>query len=223
MKEKILIVEDEKKISRFIELQLRHEGYDTETAFDGREALDKIGNYEYDLILLDIMIPRMNGIELCRKVRTFSEVPIIMLTAKDEVTDKVIGLELGADDYITKPFITEELVARIRARLRKKASKLDSEKIKIEELEIDISKHQVLRSGKVIDLSKTEFELLEYLARNKGIVLSRDKILNKVWGYDYFGNDNILDVYIKYLRDKVDKPFSKKLIETVRGIGFTIK
>lgn len=223
--DKILIVEDEKKISRFIELQLKHEGYEVDTVFDGTEALTKIKNGNYDLILLDIMIPRVNGIEVCRRVREYSNVPIIMVTAKDEMTDKVIGLDLGANDYITKPFEIDELLARIRVQFRNK--NVDSKKgdniLEAEDLIINLDNYTVERNKKEIILSKKEFELLEYIVRNKGIVLTRDKILNNVWGYDYFGNDNVLDVHMKHLRDKVDKPFEKKLIVTVRGIGFTIK
>lgn len=223
--DKILIVEDEKKISRFMELQLRHEGYDIKTAFDGKEALTKIKNRNYDLILLDIMIPRVNGIEVCRRVREYSNIPIIMVTAKDEMTDKVIGLDLGANDYITKPFEIDELLARIRVQLRNKTtnSKKEENILDVEDLIINLDTYIVKRNKKEINLSKKEFELLEYLVMNKGIVLTRDKILNNVWGYDYFGNDNVLDVHMKHLRDKVDKPFEKKLIKTVRGVGFTIK
>ncbi|BDU49931.1 response regulator transcription factor [Haliovirga abyssi] len=223
--EKILIVEDEKRISRFIELQLKHEGYKIDSAFDGREALDKIKNGDYDLVLLDIMIPKINGIEVCRRVREYSNIPIIMVTAKDEMTDKVIGLDLGANDYITKPFEIEELLARIRVQLRGKTSggKTEGNILKAEDLIMNIEQCIVKRGEIEIELSKKEFELLEYLLINKGIVATRDKILNNVWGYDYFGNDNILDVHIKHLRDKIDKPFEKKLIKTVRGFGFTIK
>ena len=223
--EKILIVEDEKKISRFIELQLKHEGYEIDMAFDGEEALEKIKNQNYDLILLDIMIPRVNGIEVCRRVRKDSTTPIIMVTAKDEMTDKVIGLDLGANDYITKPFEIEELLARIRVQLRNENNNTKKEEniLKVEDLIVNLDSYIVERKGKEIDLSKKEFELLEYLLINKGIVLTRDKILNNVWGYNYFGNDNILDVHMKHLRDKMDKPFEKKLIKTVRGVGFTIK
>jgi len=223
--DKILIVEDEKKISRFIELQLKHEGYEIDMAFDGEEALEKIKNQNYDLILLDIMIPRVNGIEVCRRVRKDSTTPIIMVTAKDEMTDKVIGLDLGANDYITKPFEIEELLARIRVQLRNENNNTKKEEniLKVEDLIVNLDSYIVERKGKEIDLSKKEFELLEYLLINKGIVLTRDKILNNVWGYNYFGNDNILDVHMKHLRDKMDKPFEKKLIKTVRGVGFTIK
>jgi DNA-binding response OmpR family regulator len=221
--ERILIVEDEVKISRLIELQLKHEGYVTDTAFDGAEGLSKIEKNNYDLVLLDLMLPRIDGIEVCNRVRKFSDIPIIMLTAKDDVRDKVSGLDTGADDYLTKPFVFEELSARIRANLRKQRKDKSKEIIKVNDLMLNKETFEVTRDGKIVELSKTEFDLLYLLMENKGIVLTREKILNRIWGYDYFGSDNILDVYIKYLRDKVDKPFDKKLIKTVRGVGYTIK
>lgn len=221
--ERILIVEDEVKISRLIELQLKHEGFITDTAFDGSEGLSKIEKNNYDLVLLDLMLPRIDGIEVCNRVRQFSDIPIIMLTAKDDVRDKVSGLDTGADDYLTKPFVFEELSARIRANLRKQRKDKSKEIIKVNDLMLNKETFEVTRDGKIVELSKTEFDLLYLLMENKGIVLTREKILNRIWGYDYFGSDNILDVYIKYLRDKVDKPFDKKLIKTVRGVGYTIK
>ncbi len=223
MENKILIVEDDQKIARIVELQLQHSGYKVEKAFDGETAFQKIKTASYDLVLLDIMIPKINGLELCRKIRTFSQVPIIMLTAKDDVTDKIIGLDFGANDYVTKPFDMEELLARVRVQLRATVKEEDHPQIKIEDLEICLSTYEVSRGGKPINLTKREFDLLVFLAENRGIVLSREKILEKVWGYDYFGNDNVLDVYIKYIRDKIDKPFHIKLIETVRGVGYVIR
>ncbi|MBZ4683137.1 MAG: hypothetical protein PWP46_500 [Fusobacteriaceae bacterium] len=222
-KEKILIVEDDIKISRIIELQLKHEGYNTDVAFDGIEAIKKIENNNYDLILLDLMIPKMSGMEVCQKTREISDVPIIMVTAKDEINDKVKGLDTGADDYLTKPFEFKELSARIRANLRKVRKEKSKEIVKVNDLILNKETFEVFRGGKKLDLSRTEYDLLYLLMENKGIVLTREKILNKIWGYDYYGSDNILDVYIKYLRDKVDKPFEKKLIQTVRGVGYIIK
>lgn len=220
MAKRILVVEDDRKIARIIELQLKHGGYDIQMTYDGMEAKNLFEINSYDLILLDIMLPKINGLELCRRIRGKSHVPIIMLTAKDDLTDKVIGLDFGANDYITKPFEMEELLARIRVQLRDNETK---EIIVIDDMEINIVTLQVKRGGKNIELSKKEFELLSFLAQNRGIVLKRERILEKVWGYEYFGSDNILDVYIKYVRDKIDKLFDKKLIETVRGVGYVIR
>lgn len=221
---KILIVEDDTKMARFIELQLVHQQYMVEIANDGRTAINMVKENSYDLIILDIMLPGIDGIEVCKRVRTFSDIPIIMLTAKDDITDKIEGLDVGADDYLTKPFIFEELAARIRSNLRKMDKFKNNEPIlKVKDLEMNQDTYEVRRSGILIELSKTEFELLQFLLINKGIVLTREKILTKIWNYSYEGNDNILDVYIKYLRDKVDKPFKEKLIKTIRGIGYTIK
>ncbi len=223
MKNKILVVEDDRKITRIIELQLKHSGYDVEIAYDGEEAQKLYNENRFDLILLDIMLPKVNGLEICRQIREKSQIPIIMLTAKDDVTDKVIGLDFGANDYITKPFEMQELLARIRVQLRQKSENHKTNILQVEDLVINIDTYKVMRSNKSIELSKTEFELLTLLVRNRGIVLRREKILEKVWGYDYFGGDNVLDVYIKYVRDKVDKPFDKKLIKTVRGVGYVIR
>ncbi|BCS82167.1 response regulator transcription factor [Anaerocellum diazotrophicum] len=218
---KILIIEDEKQIARFIELELKHEGYDVYVCYDGIEGLKKVEEIHPDLILLDIMLPGINGIEVCRKVRQYSNVPIIMVTAKDDIPDKVMGLDSGADDYVTKPFAIEELLARIRAALRKsKQLNIIREVLTIADLTIDTSKRIVKRAGKIIELTKREYDLLEYLVRNKGIVLTREQILENVWGYNYMGDTNVVDVYIRYLRSKVDEGFKTKLIHTVRGVGY---
>lgn len=222
MSKKILVVEDDQKIARIIELQLKHGGYEVQVAYDGLQAKNLFISNIYDLILLDIMIPKINGLELCRRIREKSHIPIIMLTAKDDLTDKVVGLDFGANDYITKPFEMEELLARIRVQLRNNTKQKKSNII-IEDMIINLDTLQVKRGERNIELSKTEFELLSFLACNRGIVARRERILEKVWGYDYFGNDNVLDVYIKYVRDKIDKPFNKKLIETVRGVGYVIR
>lgn len=223
-KAKILIIEDEKQIARFLELELRHEGYGVNIEYDGREGLRSVEEDEPDLVLLDIMLPGINGMEVCRRIRQFSEVPVIMLTARDETTDKVMGLDIGADDYITKPFAIEELLARIRAALRKK-SQLDrpQKNLFAGDLRIDTSKRRIIRSDEEIELTKKEYDLLEYLLKNKGIVLTRDKILENVWGYDFAGDTNIVDVYIRYLRSKVDDPYNIKLIYTVRGVGYMLR
>lgn len=220
---KILVIEDEESIASFIQLELNHEGYIADVAFDGIEGLNKVKKNTYDLIVLDIMLPGINGIEVCRKVRQFSDIPIIMLTAKDDVSDKITGLDMGADDYMTKPFIIDELFARIRANLRRKNDENGKSILKAKDLIMDLDKHQVTRSGRHIELRKKEYDLLEYLLINKEIVINRDQILEKVWGYEYFGDTNVVDVNIRYLRSKVDDPFEDKLIQTVRGVGYTIR
>lgn len=221
---RILIVEDEKQIARFLELELQHEGYTVDVKYDGRDGLKAVEQSEPDLVLLDIMLPGINGMEVCRRIRQFSEVPVIMLTAKDETTDKVMGLDLGANDYITKPFVIEELLARIRVALRKKdSSPKPVRNLVIGDLTMDISKHHVIRGNQVIDLTKREYDLLEYLIRNKGIALSREQILENAWGFDYMGDTNVVDVYIRYLRSKIDESHETKLIHTIRGVGYIMK
>lgn len=221
---KILIVEDEKKIARFLELELDHEGYLVDLAHDGREGLARVQEKKYDLILLDIMLPGLNGIEVCRRIRQFSSLPIIMLTAKDDVADRVTGLDIGADDYITKPFAIEEILARIRAILRRTRDPwVTASKLQVSNLIMDLSSHQVTRGGQAIQLTKREFDLLEYFLKNTGLVLSRDTLLEAIWGYEYEIDSNILDVYIRYLRSKIDDQFDKKLLHTVRGFGYTLK
>lgn len=193
-------------------------------AYDGLGGLRKVVEYVPDLILLDIMLPEIDGLEVCRKIRQFSEVPIIMLTARDETPDMVMGLDIGADDYVTKPFIIEVLFARIRAQLRKRSQPAHNSKVLIAgDLRMDLQRHQVFRGNEAIELTKKEYDLLEYLLMNKGIVLTRDQILEKVWGYDYAGDTNIVDVYIRYLRSKLDETYENKLIQTVRGVGYIIR
>ena len=224
-KMKILIIEDEKPIARFLELELSHEGYRVEIAYDGRSGLEKaVADDQYSLILLDIMLPGINGIEVLRRIRQTISKPIIMLTALDEITDKVMGLDTGADDYITKPFVIEELLARIRAALRKNSlSKDDAALLKISDLELDIPRHAAQRANQAIELTKREYDLLEYLLRNEGLALTRNQIIDKVWGFDYVGDTNVVDVYIRYLRSKVDDGYDKKLIQTIRGVGYCIR
>ncbi len=222
--EKILVVEDEVKIARFLELELKYEGYIVEQANDGRKGLEKALNGDYDLILLDVMLPGLNGMEVCRRIRQVSEVPIIMLTAKDETIDIVMGLDTGADDYITKPFAIEELLARIRVTLkRKKIEDKSSKVLSIKGLNLDLNKHMVTCNGEDIDLTKTEFDLLKYLMENQNIALTREQILDKVWGFDYAGDTNVVDVYIRYLRTKIDNKYNKKFIYTIRGVGYRLK
>jgi len=223
--EKILIVEDELKISRIIDLQLKYAGYETDLAYNGAEAIEKANRNTYDLILLDVMMPVIDGLTACNAIKKLHpDLKIIMLTAKDDMQDVINGLDSGADDYVTKPFQFEELLARIRANMRKKAPPATSEDILIvDDVLIDLLKYEVTRAGKQIDLSKTEFDLLKHLFINRGIVLTREQILNKVWGYDYYGNLNIVDVYIKYLRDKIDRDYDKKIIHTIRGRGYIVR
>jgi two-component system, OmpR family, response regulator ArlR len=224
MAQKILIVEDEIKIARFLELELGHEGYTVDQAHDGREGLNKALSNQYDLIVLDIMLPSVNGIEVLRKIRQNSEIPIILLTAKDEVMDKVIGLDMGADDYITKPFAIEELLARIRTALKRKMQKVELPKaLAIGALKLDPDKHSVTFENELLDLTKREFDLLRHLIENRNIVSTRDRLLEEVWGYDYVGDTNIVDVYIRYLRSKIDEKYNIKLIHTIRGVGYIMK
>ncbi len=222
---KILIVEDEVKIARFLELELKHEGYEVELAGDGRLGLEKALKNNVDLIVLDIMLPGLSGIEVCRRVRLESHVPIIMLTAKDDVTDKVAGLDMGADDYMTKPFAIEELLARIRVALNRNSKKEENkmEVLQIGELKLNIKSHSAFYKEEELVLTKKEYELLEYLIRNKNVALTREQLLNNVWDYEYFGDTNVVDVYIRYLRQKIDEKYGIRLISTVRGLGYIIK
>ena len=225
-KEKVLIVEDETKLARFVELELKHEGYEVFVANDGRSGIESYFEHEPDIILLDLMLPQLNGIEVCRRIRKESNVPIIMLTAKGEVMDKVLGLDNGADDYITKPFAIEEVLARIIVALRHTTinNKENDEKIlTLKDLTVDLQKHGVKYKNEEIELTKREFELLVYLLQNKNIVITRNQILNQVWGYDYIGETNVVDVYIRYLRTKIDDKFGVKLIHTIRGVGYFAK
>ncbi|CAM3496388.1 response regulator transcription factor [Pseudostreptobacillus hongkongensis] len=224
MREKILIIEDDVKIAKLLETELKFEGFDVDIKNDGKEGLLTAKYNHFDLILLDVMLPKMNGFEVCKRIREDSDVPIIFLTAKDQVTDKVISFDYGADDYITKPFSFDELFARIKALLRRANKKTEKKEDFIyEDLRISYTAYEVFRGDVQIPLSKKEFDLLDYLVLNKGIVLNRDNILEEVWGFDQIGNNNILDLYIKYLRDKIDKPFERKFIQTKRGIGFVFK
>jgi two-component system response regulator ArlR len=218
----ILLIEDEQKIARFVELELTHEGYEVIKAEDGRKGLELAEKGGWDLLLLDIMLPGLNGLEVLRRLRKSSDLPVIMLTARDAVMDKVTGLDMGADDYITKPFSIEELLARIRSALRKKqGSALPM--LTIGTLQMDIARHLVTCKGEVVDLTGREFALLQMLMENQSIVLSREILMEKVWGYDFVGETNIVDVYIRYLRGKIDEAFHVKLLHTVRGVGYTLR
>ncbi len=217
---KILVVEDDAAISRVLQLELEHEGYEVDAARDGLEGLEKALK-EPDLVILDLMLPRMDGIEVTKRLRAKSDVPIIMLTAKDRVPDRVAGLDVGADDYLTKPFSTEELLARVRARLRQRHPK--SNKIEYRDVVMDRDRREVMRGGKPIALTAKEYALLEYLLLHRNKVHTRDELFNGVWGSDFLGDSNLIDVYIRYLRGKIDEGFDDKLISTVRGVGYTIK
>jgi len=225
MANRILIIEDEEKIARFVELELKHEGNEVEKAFDGREGLEKALSGCYDLILLDVMLPGLNGLEVLRRFRMEKDTPVIMLTARDAVMDKVSGLDAGADDYITKPFAIEELLARIRVALKKRVpmAVAPTNTLSIKGVTLDEDRYEVTVNGETVELTNREFELLRMLMKNKNIVLDREKLMNEVCGYDYMGETNIIDVYIRYLRTKIDDHYGIKLIHTVRGVGYVIK
>jgi DNA-binding response OmpR family regulator len=224
MQGQILIVEDEEKIARILQLELQHEGYDVKLSYDGKTALQYGLEEAWDLILLDVMLPEISGLEVLRRIRQEgSQVPIILLTARNAVPDKVSGLDLGANDYITKPFATEELLARIRNMLR--MNQLQEETLTsyfVDNLTIHHKSRQVNRDDRAIELTPREYDLLLYLVQHKDEVLTREQILSDVWGYDYIGDTNVVDVYIRYLRQKVDKGFSNKLIRTSRGVGYVL-
>ena len=257
----ILVVEDEEKLARFVELELKHEDYQVDKALDGRTALDMALANDYDLILLDIMLPELNGLEVLRRLHREKNTPVILLTARDAVMDKVSGLDAGAVDYITKPFAIEELLARIRAALKLHAAsignvaaggavnrtgaegagqmnsnsaaaevnssvvcgKVSDDLYRWNKLELDIPKHSVKYDGHSIELTNREFIMLQVLLENMDIVLSRDTLLERVCGYDYLGETNVIDVYVRYLRSKIDEVYNVKMIQTVRGVGYVIK
>lgn len=221
---RILIVEDEKKIARFLELELQHEGYEVDTAGDGRTGLDKALTWKPDLLILDLMLPELSGIEVCRRLRHESDVPIIMLTAKDDVSDKVMGLDMGADDYMTKPFAIEELLARIRVALKKRRAGANeapqADSIICGQLRLDPGSYSVTFGSTPVPLTKKEFDLLHYLMEHRGQAVTRDALLSDVWGFDFAGDTNVVDVYIRYLRHKIDEPFGVKTIHTIRAVGY---
>ena len=221
MKERILIVEDEEKLARFVELELSYEGYEIQKAADGRTGLELAASGNFDLILLDVMLPGLNGLEVLRRLRRSTCVPVILLTARDAVMDKVTGLDSGADDYVTKPFAIEELLARIRVTLRR--NRPEQGESKVDRLCLDPAKHIVRMDDVELNLTKREFDLLQLLMENKGIVLTRDVLLQRVWGYDYQGETNTVDVYIRFLRQKIDEAFDVKYIHTIRGVGYVLR
>ena len=220
---RILIAEDQKDLNKILVKKLTAEGYSVDNCFDGEEALDFLAMAQYDGVILDIMMPKMDGLEVVKHMRASGNpTPVLFLTARDSVEDKVRGLDLGANDYLVKPFSFEELMARVRAMTRKTAS-TNSPAYEAADLRLDTSSHSVTRSGINIKLSAKEFALLEYLLRNKGQVLSREKIENSLWNFDYEGGTNAVDVYIRYLRKKIDEDFSPRLIHTVRGVGYVLR
>jgi DNA-binding response OmpR family regulator len=217
---RILIIEDEKDIVRFLDLELQHEGYETECAYDGRNGLNMALERDYGIILLDVMLPGLNGIEVLRRLRQVKPVPVILLTARDAVMDKVTGLDTGANDYITKPFHIEELLARVRVLTR---SEQMASEMKVCDLIHSPLSHRIARGGVELQLTNKEYDLLAYFMRNHDIVLTREQLLKEVWGYEYFGDSNIVDVYVRYVRAKVNKGFSNKHIETIRGTGYVLR
>ena len=220
---KILVVEDERDLNRIITKHLKKNNYSVDRCFDGQEALDFISYSEYDLIITDIMMPNVDGYEFIDKLRANkNNTPVIMLTAKDTLEDKIVGLDSGADDYIVKPFEFDKLLARIRVLMRRNYG-LATNIIQIEEVTLDLAKKQVTKSGEIIDLTGKEYEVLEYLMKNKGSILSRDQILNHVWDYEYEGASNIVDVIIKNIRKKLDRGEGNTIIYTKRGLGYFVK
>lgn len=227
-KQRILIIEDEKNLARFVDLELQHEGYETMICYDGRSGLEAALNEDWDVILLDLMLPQLNGLEVCRRIRPIKDTPIIIMTARDSVMDRVSGLDQGADDYIVKPFAIEELLARLRALFRR----IDTEEeqrnanqptVKYRDLTIEKANRIVKRGNEVIDLTKREYELLLYLMENLNMVKSREVLLDKVWGYKSEVETNVVDVYIRYLRNKIDVPGQDSHIQTVRGTGYVMR
>jgi DNA-binding response OmpR family regulator len=225
MSARILLVEDEVKLARFIELELTSEGYQVSVAHDGMEGLTLAREMNPDLAILDWMLPGMTGVEICRRLRsTGSSIPVILLTAKDEIGDRVAGLDAGADDYVVKPFSIEELLARIRARLRGvAASERDGAVLRFQDLKLNPLTREVHRGDRAIELTAKEFDLLEYLLSHPRQVFTKNQILENVWGYDFMGDSNIIEVYIRYLRLKLEEKGEKRLVHTVRGVGYALR
>jgi two-component system response regulator MprA len=222
MLERILIVEDEPAIADFMRRGLLQEDYRVEVAYDGQAGLDRARKNAPDLVILDIMLPGMDGLEVCRQLREFSDVPIIMVTAKDAVPDRVAGLEAGADDYLVKPFALDELLARVRALLRRYRSR-SGEELRFADLRLNPATREVYRGNRRIDLTAREYELLELFMRHPRQVLSRDTIYDHVWGYDFGGESNVIEVYIRYLRSKLEAGGEPRLIQTIRGVGYALR
>lgn len=224
MAQKILLVEDDTKIARFIELELVHEGYEVVKSFDGREGLSLAEQGQFDLMLLDIMLPGLNGLEVLRRLRRTSDLPVIMLTARDAVMDKVSGLDSGADDYITKPFAIEELLARIRVVFKQRSGgQKQTRRMSVKGVTIDLDRYEVTCQGQIVELNHREYELVRVLMENKNLVMNRQQLMDSVCGYDYMGETNIIDVYVRHIRSKIDDRFGIKFITTVRGVGYAVK
>ena len=218
---KILVIEDEENIASFIKMELTYEGYEVENCYDGKVGLHKALSEDYHLVLLDLMLPTLNGIEICRRIRKLKTTPIIMLTARDSVMDKVSGFQMGADDYAVKPFAIEELIARIEAILRRSSNNIENQNVmEFKDIIINIESRTVECNGKLINLTTKEYELLVYLVKNQNKVLTRDYLIENIWGYDYDGENNIVDVYIRHLRSKLQ---NYDYIQTVRGIGYVVR
>ncbi|WP_277668787.1 response regulator transcription factor [Caproiciproducens galactitolivorans] len=220
--QKVLIIDDDKNSVRFLELELNHEGYIVEKEYDGFSGLERALTEKFDIILLDIMLPSMDGMEVLRRFRNASKTPVIMLTAKDAVADKVSGLDGGANDYLTKPFAIEELLARMRLALKKAEPPEPPQILTAGKLVVDVAKRSVSYAGEPIYLTKREFDLLFYLLKNHDMVCSRDRLMEQVWGYNFKGKTNLVDVYIRYLRNKIDYRYHVELIRTIRGVGYII-
>ncbi len=222
MEEKILIVDDDQNICELLRLYLEKEGFKTILAFDGQQAIDYAKNYEPDLVLLDIMLPKSDGWQVCREIRKWSQMPIIMLTAKGETFDKILGLELGADDYVTKPFDTKEVIARIKAVLRRVGSgdKPDLLEVKYDKLRINLTNYELVVDGKTIDTPPKELELIYHLASNPNRVYTRDQLLDEVWGFDYYGDSRTVDVHVKRIREKLENISDEWTLKTVWGVGY---
>ncbi|EEX75878.1 response regulator transcription factor [Leptotrichia hofstadii] len=220
---RLLVVEDEKKLNELITKKLKKEYYGVDSCFDGEEAVRYVEGTEYDAIILDIMLPKLDGFEVIKRIRAKkNKVPILLLTARDNIDDKVKGLDYGADDYLVKPFIFEELMARIRVLLRRNSGNADNV-VTIANLKVDLDAKTVFRDDLLIKLSGREYSILEYLIRNKGKILSRERIEDHIWNYDYEGGTNVIDVYIRYLRKKIDDSYTPKLIHTIRGLGYVLR
>lgn len=220
---KVLIVEDEENMVSFIQMELKYEGYEVDVANDGRLAVSMALENDYDLILLDLMLPGINGLEVCRRVRKEKDTPIIMLTARDSVMDKVTGLQTGADDYLAKPFAIEELLARMEVIFRRVTKPNKESEMKFKDISLDIEGRIVKKNDEIIELTNTEFQLLLTFMKNKNRVLTREVLLNSAWGYNSEAETNIVDVYVRYVRNKLDKSDKEKYIQTVRGVGYVMR
>ncbi len=223
MSNRILVIEDEERIAQFLKRGLIYEGYRVDVAYDGQTGLDIARDQPPDLVILDWMLPGLDGLEVCRRLSAASDVLILMLTAKDDVADRVIGLDAGADDYLIKPFDFEELMARIRALFRRAAPSSQPEVLRFNDLTLDTGTHRAQRGSRYIDLTAKEYELLELFMRNPRHVLTREMIFDRVWGYDFGGESNIIEVYVRYLRQKTEEPDQPRLIHTVRGVGYVLR